>query len=85
VRFRLAHISDLHVLSPEGVHWRELFFNELVTGWANTRLRRWRVFRAGSNLYELEDGDVTGIEVHVLDSANGSLRRTEIPMRPTCL
>ena len=43
--FRLAHISDLHVLSPEGVHWREMLFNKRVTGWANTRLRRGRVFR----------------------------------------
>ena len=45
VMFRLAHISDLHVLSPEGVHWREMLFNKRVTGWANTRLRRGRVFR----------------------------------------
>jgi len=45
VSFRLAHISDLHVLSPEGVHWREILFNKRVTGWANTRLRRGRVFR----------------------------------------
>ena len=43
--FRLAHISDLHVFSPEGVHWREMLFNKRVTGWANTRLRRGRVFR----------------------------------------
>jgi len=45
--FRLAHISDLHVFSPEGVHWREALFNKRVTGWANTRLRRGRVFRRG--------------------------------------
>jgi 3',5'-cyclic AMP phosphodiesterase CpdA len=43
--FRLAHISDLHVFSPEGVRWREMLFNKRVTGWANTRLRRGRVFR----------------------------------------
>jgi 3',5'-cyclic AMP phosphodiesterase CpdA len=43
--FRLAHISDLHVLSSEGVHWREILFNKRVTGWVNTRLRRGRVFR----------------------------------------
>jgi 3',5'-cyclic AMP phosphodiesterase CpdA len=41
--------------------------------------------RAGYNLYELEDGDVVRIEAHVLDSASGSLRRTEIPARPACL
>jgi 3',5'-cyclic AMP phosphodiesterase CpdA len=43
--FRLAHISDLHVMSPDGVHWRELFFNKRIAGWANTRLRRGRVYR----------------------------------------
>jgi 3',5'-cyclic AMP phosphodiesterase CpdA len=43
--FRLAHISDTHVLSPEGVHWRELLFNKRITGWANTMLRRGRVHR----------------------------------------
>jgi 3',5'-cyclic AMP phosphodiesterase CpdA len=43
--FRLAHISDTHVLSPEGVHWRDLLFNKRITGWANTRLRRGRVHR----------------------------------------
>ncbi|HEY6148474.1 MAG TPA: metallophosphoesterase [Thermoanaerobaculia bacterium] len=43
--FRVAHVSDLHVFSPEGVHWREMLFNKRVTGWANTRLRRGRVFR----------------------------------------
>lgn len=43
--FRLAHISDTHVLSPEGVHWRELLFNKRITGWANTSLRRGRVHR----------------------------------------
>ncbi len=41
--FRLAHISDTHVLSPDGVRWRELLFNKRITGWANTRLRRGRV------------------------------------------
>src|SRR5512139_333280 len=43
--FRLAHISDTHVMSPDGVHWRELFFNKRIAGWANTRLRRGRVHR----------------------------------------
>ena len=43
--FRLAHISDTHVLSPEGVRWRDLLFNKRITGWANTRLRRGRVHR----------------------------------------
>ena len=43
--FRLAHISDMHVMAPDGVQWRELFFNKRITGWANTRLRRGRVYR----------------------------------------
>jgi 3',5'-cyclic AMP phosphodiesterase CpdA len=43
--FRLAHISDTHVMSPDGVHWRELFFNKRIAGWANTWLRRGRVYR----------------------------------------
>ncbi|HVO11269.1 MAG TPA: metallophosphoesterase [Vicinamibacteria bacterium] len=43
--FRLAHVSDTHVMAPEGVHWRELFFNKRIAGWANTRLRRGRVYR----------------------------------------
>jgi 3',5'-cyclic AMP phosphodiesterase CpdA len=44
---RIAHISDTHVLPPHGVHWREMFFNKRITGWANTRLRRGRVYRRG--------------------------------------
>lgn len=43
--FRLAHISDTHALSPEGVHWRELLLNKRITGWVNTRMRRGRVHR----------------------------------------
>ena len=42
---RVAHISDPHVLPPQGVHWREMMFNKRLTGWANTRLRRGRVYR----------------------------------------
>ena len=43
--FRIAHISDTHVLSPSGAHWRELLFNKRITGYANTLLRRSRVHR----------------------------------------
>jgi 3',5'-cyclic AMP phosphodiesterase CpdA len=42
---RVAHISDTHVLPPHGMQWREMFFNKRITGWANTRLRRGRVYR----------------------------------------
>jgi len=43
--FRLAHISDMHVLPPAGVHWREMLLNKRITGWVNTRIRRGRVYR----------------------------------------
>jgi 3',5'-cyclic AMP phosphodiesterase CpdA len=42
---RIAHISDTHVLPPQGVQWREMFFNKRITGWANTQLSRGRVYR----------------------------------------
>ena len=29
---RVAHISDTHVLPPQGVQWREMFFNKRITG-----------------------------------------------------
>jgi 3',5'-cyclic AMP phosphodiesterase CpdA len=42
---RLAHFSDLHLLSLEGVPLRR-FLNKRATGWANLRLRRGSVHRA---------------------------------------
>ena len=42
---RIAHVSDLHVLSPAGVRWRSVVFNKRLTGYANILLRRGRVFR----------------------------------------
>ena len=69
--FRLAHISDTHVFSPDGVHWRDLLFNKRITGWANTRLRRGRVHRrrlleavldaASSADHLVVTGDVTNL------------------------
>jgi len=43
--FRIAHVSDLHVLSPRGVEWRRIVFNKRVTGYANLLLHRARVYR----------------------------------------
>ncbi len=41
---KIAHLSDLHVLSLEGVSpWR--FFNKRLTGYANLRLKRKHVHR----------------------------------------
>ncbi|HEX7707160.1 MAG TPA: metallophosphoesterase [Thermoanaerobaculia bacterium] len=42
---RIAHISDTHVFPPQGMEWREMIFNKRIAGWANTRLRRGRVYR----------------------------------------
>jgi 3',5'-cyclic AMP phosphodiesterase CpdA len=42
---RIAHVSDLHVLSPTGVEWRSVVFNKRVTAYANLLLHRARVFR----------------------------------------
>lgn len=42
---RIAHVSDLHVVSPKGVHWRSVLFNKRMTGYANMLLHRARVFR----------------------------------------
>ncbi len=42
---RIAHVSDLHVLSPHGVELRRVLFNKRVTGYANLVLRRGRMFR----------------------------------------
>jgi 3',5'-cyclic AMP phosphodiesterase CpdA len=45
VPLRVAHISDLHVLSPRGVRWRRVLFNKRITGYANLLLSRGRVYR----------------------------------------
>jgi 3',5'-cyclic AMP phosphodiesterase CpdA len=43
--FRIAHVTDLHVLSHTVVEWRAMLFNKRITGYANTVLRRGRVHR----------------------------------------
>lgn len=43
--YRIAHVTDLHVLSDTAAHWRQIIFNKRVTGFANTMLRRGRVHR----------------------------------------
>lgn len=42
---RVAHVSDLHVLSPFGFEWRQAFFNKRITGYANLVRQRGRVYR----------------------------------------
>jgi 3',5'-cyclic AMP phosphodiesterase CpdA len=52
--FRIAHVSDLHVLSHTGAQWRAMLFNKRVTGYANLVLRRGRVHRREYLLAVLE-------------------------------
>lgn len=42
---RIAHVSDLHVLTPHGFEWRRALFNKRLTGYANLLLHRGRVYR----------------------------------------
>lgn len=42
---RIAHVSDLHVLSPRGTEWRRILFNKRITGYANLIRQRGRVYR----------------------------------------
>jgi 3',5'-cyclic AMP phosphodiesterase CpdA len=43
---RIAHVSDLHVLSPFGAEWRRTLFNKRLTGYANVIRQRGRVYRS---------------------------------------
>jgi 3',5'-cyclic AMP phosphodiesterase CpdA len=52
---RIAHVSDVHVLSRLGVEWRRMLFNKRITGWANVVLRRGRVHRREYLLAVLEE------------------------------
>jgi 3',5'-cyclic AMP phosphodiesterase CpdA len=52
--FRIAHVSDLHVLSHTGAHWRAMLFNKRIIGYANLVLRRGRVHRCEYLLTVLE-------------------------------
>lgn len=42
---RIAHVSDLHVLSPTGVELRRVLFDKRVTGYVNLLSKRGRVYR----------------------------------------
>jgi len=43
--FRIAHVSDLHVLAPSGFELRRILFNKRITGYANLVTKRARVYR----------------------------------------
>ena len=51
---RIAHVSDLHVLSPHGVQLRRVLFNKRLTGFVNLLTKRGRVYRREYLLAALE-------------------------------
>jgi len=95
---RIAHISDLHVLSSTGAHWRDIIFNKRLTGYANLILRRGRVHRreyllavlaaavAGAD-HLVVTGDITNLSLeHEYEEARALLdeaaQRTEVTVVP---
>ena len=95
---RIAHISDLHVLSSTGAQWRHIIFNKRLTGYANLILRRGRVHRREYLLAALSaavvradhlvvTGDITNLSLeHEYEEARVLLdeaaRRTEVTVVP---
>jgi 3',5'-cyclic AMP phosphodiesterase CpdA len=43
---RIAHVSDLHLLSPAGIEWRRVIFNKRLTGLTKLLLHRARLYNA---------------------------------------
>ncbi len=96
--YRIAHVSDLHVLSRTGAAWRSIVFNKRITGYANLLLSRGRVHRrdylekvldeASRNADHLVvTGDITNLALeHEYESARGMLeavaRRVELTTIP---
>ena len=95
---RIAHVSDLHVLSRTGAQWRRIIFNKRLTGYANLILRRGRVHRRDYLLAVLSaavaradhlvvTGDITNLSLeHEYEEARALLdevaQRTEVTVIP---
>ncbi len=95
---RIAHISDLHVLSRTAAQWRRIIFNKRMTGYANLVLHRGRVHRRDYLLAVLSaaaaqadqlvvTGDITNLSLeHEYEEAVALLdeasRRTEVTVVP---
>jgi 3',5'-cyclic AMP phosphodiesterase CpdA len=95
---RIAHVSDLHVLSRTAAQWRSIVFNKRLTGFANLVLRRARVHRreylltvlaaaAEQSDHLVVTGDVTNLSLEQeYDEARALLadvaRRTEVTVVP---
>jgi len=96
--FRIAHVSDLHVLSHTGAAWRSIIFNKRLTGYANLILRRGRVHRreylravlsaaATRADHLVVTGDITNLSLeHEYEEARALLdeaaQRTEVTVVP---
>lgn len=96
--FRIAHVSDLHVLSRTAAEWRRIIFNKRITGYANLILHRGRVHRRDYLLAVLSaaaahadhlvvTGDITNLALeHEYDAARARLddaaRRVEVTVVP---
>jgi 3',5'-cyclic AMP phosphodiesterase CpdA len=96
--FRIAHVSDPHILTRTAAHWRRLLFNKRLTGYANLVLRRGRVHRRDYLLsvlgaaarqadHVVVTGDVTNLSLeHEYEEARALLgdvaRRTEVTVVP---
>jgi 3',5'-cyclic AMP phosphodiesterase CpdA len=95
---RVAHVSDLHVLSRTGAQWRRILFIKRLTGYANLILRRGRVHRRDYLLAVLSaaaeradhlvvTGDITNLSLeHEYEEARALLdavaQRTEVTVIP---
>ncbi len=95
---RIAHVSDLHVLSSAGVEWRKMLFNKRITGFANLVLRRSRVHRreyllavlaaaAASADHVVVTGDITNLALEseyeeARKLLDGVARSTEVTVVP---
>jgi hypothetical protein len=95
---RIAHVSDLHVLSRTTSEWRRIIFNKRLTGYANLVLRRGRVHRreylqtvlseaAAQADHLVVTGDITNLALeHEYEEARALLdeaaRRTEVTVVP---
>jgi 3',5'-cyclic AMP phosphodiesterase CpdA len=95
---RIAHVSDLHVLSPHGFEWRRILFNKRITGYANLVRQRGRVYRreyliavlsaaAAQAAHLVVTGDVTTLALErEFDEArallDGAARHVEVTVVP---
>ena len=96
--FRIAHVSDPHVLSRTAAEWRSIIFNKRITGYANLILHRGRVHRRDYLLAVLSaaadaadhlvvTGDITNLAFeHEYEDARALLdeaaRRLEVTVVP---